>query len=430
MKTLFAWFVVLALTCGFASAQTYKVIWSFGGAASDGAYPMSNLIFDKAGNLYGTTQFGGSATALVCVSDGGCGTVFQLSPNRDGTWTETILHSFCTNFQNNECLDGSFPTSGLTLDAAGNLYGTTSLGGTCGTSSGCGTAFEIFPPQAPGGSWTEAVLYSFCSDEVNGTCLDGSQPTSNLTFDASGNLYGTTTTGGNGAWLGGTVFKLSPNSGGWTETVLYNFCANGTYKHCSDGTSPQAGVTFDNAGNLYGTTQYGGTLRGGGLGTVYKLSGGLSGWIESVLVAFSTGLAFPEGVVSFDQAGNLYSTANYGGSSLLGGVFRFSPKTGILRGLSFNGADGASPIAGALLDSNSKSTTVYGTTTAGGIGWGTVFKVASSGKETVVYALCQLQNCADGASPYASLIQRGGRLYGTTREGGAFGYGVVFEITP
>ncbi|MGA2697563.1 MAG: choice-of-anchor tandem repeat GloVer-containing protein, partial [Terriglobales bacterium] len=134
MKILSAWCVVLALTCGAALGQTYKVLWSFGSSPSDGASSVSNLIFDKAGNLYGTTQFGGSATNLQCGNGGGCGTVFELSPNADGTWTNNIIYNFCANYSGS-CLDGQQPTAGLAMDAAGNLYGTTYFGG-----PGCGNA--------------------------------------------------------------------------------------------------------------------------------------------------------------------------------------------------------------------------------------------------------------------------------------------------
>jgi uncharacterized repeat protein (TIGR03803 family) len=293
--------------------------------------------------------------------------------------------------------------------------------------------FELSSPQTQGGAWTEAVLHSFC---LNGEpCLDGAFPNSHLTFDASRNLYGTTTSGGNGAWLGGTVFELSTGTGGWTETILYNFCTNGTYKNCPDGADPQAGVTFDNAGNLYGTAAQGGTPRGGGAGTVYKLTPGASGWTEATLVAFYPNgeLGGPEGVVSFDPAGNLYTSVYGGGPSDFGGVVRLNPKTNILRGLSFNGYDGAFPTAGVLVDSHGKATTIYGTTTGVGLPpaiGGSVFEINPAGKLTVLYGFCQLENCVDGDGPYASVAQHGGLLYGTTKKGGANGFGVVFEITP
>jgi uncharacterized repeat protein (TIGR03803 family) len=436
MKTLTVCAIMLALSCGAAFGQTYKVLWSFGGAPNDGGRPVSNLVFDKAGNLYGTTQSGGSASSLSCVSDGGCGTVFELSPQGDGSWTETVIYNFCALYSTGTCLDGQNPKAGLASDALGNLYGTTYFGGAAcpKASAGCGTVFELSPPQGSGGTWTETVLYNFCVNNGN-TCSDGALPNSHLTFDAAGNLYGTTTTGGNGAWLGGTVFELSPAAEGWSEKLLYNFCTNGRYNHCSDGTSPQAGVTFDNAGNLYGTTEAGGTPNGGGAGTVYKLAPSSNSWTETVLVAFHQGaqeLGSLQGAVNFDPAGNLYSTASYGGSPGYGGVFRLNTNANNLRALYFNGSDGGNPAAGVLVDTQKNKSTIYGTSTSGtppAIG-GSVFEISPTGKLTVLYGFCQLQNCADGAGPVASLIQHGGRLFGTTKNGGAHGWGVVFEITP
>ncbi len=434
MKTLTFCVALIVMSCTSVFGQTYKILWSFGGSPNDGGDPVGNLIFDKTGNVYGTTQWGGNATNGQCASIG-CGTVFELSPKDDGTWNETVLYNFCSSYATGSCLDGQSPRTGLAFDTAGNLYGTTYFGGPfCPyASAGCGTVFKLSPPQAPNGTWTESLLYSFCLSGEE-PCLDGAFPSSHLTFDASGNLYGTTTSGGNGAWVGGTVFELSPGASGWTETVLYNFCTNGTTNHCSDGTDPQAGVTFDNAGNLYGTTALGGTLRGGGGGTVYKLAPGLSGWAQTVLVAFYPNgeLGGPEGVVSFDPAGNLYSSANGGGSSGYGGVFRLNSNTKILRGLSFNGTDGGFPVAGVIVASHGNTNTIYGTTT-GGIppaSGGSVFKISSTGKLTVLYGFCQQQNCADGDAPYGSVIEHGGLLYGTTKKGGANGFGVVFEVTP
>jgi uncharacterized repeat protein (TIGR03803 family) len=203
----------------------------------DGAFPSSGVIFDDAGNLYGTTQTGGAS---------GAGTVFELSPNLDGTWTEVVLYSFTGK------TDGQFPGGGVIFDAAGNLYGTTFLGG----ASGFGTVFELSPN--PGGTWTETVLYSFRGG------LDAANPdASTLTFDKAGNLYGETAVGGNDRCGGcGVVFELSPIGGGsWTETVLYRF--DGT-----DGEFPWVGLVFDAAGNIYGTTQSGGAY---GNGVVFEL---------------------------------------------------------------------------------------------------------------------------------------------------------------
>ncbi len=200
------------------------------------------------------------------------------------------MYNFCAQ---TNCADGWIPSAGLIFDAAGNLYGTTGLGGT----DGVGTVFEL---TRAGGGWTEQVLYNF------GT--DGAYPGGGLTFDSAGNLYGTT--GEGGIHILGTVFELTPTvGGGWTETVLHNF-GSGT-----DGAYPGAGVTFDAAGNLYGTTQYGGTYNScsGGCGTVFELTptaGG--GWTEQVLLNFNgTGGANPYAGLIFDGAGNLYGTTQF-----------------------------------------------------------------------------------------------------------------------
>jgi uncharacterized repeat protein (TIGR03803 family) len=448
--TLFALAVILG--CGFAAAQTqYKVLWSFAGsAAMDGAGPMGSLVFDRSGNLYGTTNGGGSAPA--CSSSGGCGTLFELSPNADGSWTETILYNFCSNSSPNGCLDGAYPKAGLVLDSTGNLYGTTSIGGSsteCGFGGcGGGTVFELSPPLAPGGAWSQTVLYNFCTRINNSNCLDGAVPLSRLTIDGAGNIYGTTSTGGlggtggGGCCMGGVVFELSPVSGGWNQIVLYSFCANGHDGICADGVAPQAGVVLDKAGNLYGTTESGGSPNSPGEGTVYKLTPGSNGWAETVLLApqFPYGKGgIPLGELSFDTLGNLYSTFSAGGQGSAGGVFRLSPKNGgTFTTFSFNSQDGKTPTSGVLVDS--KHASIYGTTANGGANrfYGTAFKIESPAKETVLYNFCSQPSCTDGYTPMGGLIvDKTGNLYGTTNAGGTnssscfgSGCGVVFEISP
>jgi uncharacterized repeat protein (TIGR03803 family) len=209
---------------------------------ADGDFVECKVVFDTAGNLYGTTFQGGAHNA---------GTVWELTPQPDGTWIDTILYSFTGSS------DGGFPPGGgVILDTAGNLFGTTSLGG----ASGKGTVFELSPKA--GGTWTETVLYSFTGG------LDGSEPSfSTLTFDKVGNLYGETTLGGAGRCVEfgcGVVFELSPTGGGiWTETVVYSFSGNG-----AKGETPWQGLVLDAAGNLYGTTQHGGAY---GQGTVFEI---------------------------------------------------------------------------------------------------------------------------------------------------------------
>lgn len=219
------------------------VLYNFSGNG-DGANPIGDLVFDSAGNLYGVTQYGGTASQ---------GTVFELSPpaSQGDPWTETVLYSF-----QGGASDGAQPVAGLVFDSGGSLYGTTSLGGIDGfdCNSGCGTAFELSPSATPGGVWTENVLYIFQSFR------DGGVPMGPLVFDHVGNLYGTTYGGG---FEGGTIFELSPPSqpgGQWGEAILHRFIR-------SEGIAPQAGLAFD-LGALFGITTAGGKT---GQGTVFTL---------------------------------------------------------------------------------------------------------------------------------------------------------------
>lgn len=267
------------------------VLYSFKNRGGDGYYPYTGLVLDGSGNLYGTTSDGGAY--------GYYGTVFQLTPKADGSWAETVLHSFGANGS-----DGTLPYGGMVLDADGNLYGTTFYGGVYGR----GTVFELAP--IVGGGWTEKVLHAFNS---NGT--DGSGPEGGLILDASGNLYGTTFDGG--AHDYGTVFELTPAAGGgWTEKVLHSFTTG------AGGNYPQTGLTLDAAGNLYGTTNSGGAgacIAGTGCGTVFELRPGADGrWVEKVLYSFRDNGKdgnFPKAGVIFDTAGNLYGTTYLGGGS-------------------------------------------------------------------------------------------------------------------
>jgi uncharacterized repeat protein (TIGR03803 family) len=271
---------------------TETVLYSFKGG-TDGHNPQAGLIFGAAGNLFGTTNGGGTY---------GFGTVFELAHTAGG-WTETVLHSF----DHNNGKDGIYPSAGLILDAFGNLYGTTNQGGTYGY----GTVFEV--KRNGGGVWTEKLLYSF-----NNNISDGENPNASLIFDASGNLYGTTTKGG--ATGNGTVFELTPTgTGGWTETVLYSFGS------VPDGNGPQGSLIFDALGNLYGTTYLGG-VNGGG--TVFELTpAGGGAWTETVLHSFNVTLdgRKPWAGVIFGAAGNLYGTTYGGGTNRNGTVFQIEP---------------------------------------------------------------------------------------------------------
>jgi uncharacterized repeat protein (TIGR03803 family) len=252
---------------------------SFTGGA-DGAQPVAGVILDKAGNLYGTTPFGGT-----CPRFDGCGTVFRL----DTTGKETVLYSFMDG------ADGGFPEAGLVRDAAGNLYGTASLGGTVTFTcfDGCGTVFRLDK------TGKETVLYSFTGG------ADGDQPNGSVILDKAGDLYSTTQTGGTVITWGGTVFKLNTTG---KKTVLHGFTG------APDGLNPLAGVIGDAAGNLYGTTPFGGTVScSEGCGTGFKLDKNRR---ETVLHTFTGGAdgQFPEAGLIRDAAGNLYGAALYGGN--------------------------------------------------------------------------------------------------------------------
>jgi uncharacterized repeat protein (TIGR03803 family) len=239
----------------------YAVIHAFA-YGKDGSAPFGGMILDSAGNLYGTTTYGGNPNSCVQKNQGGCGTVYELSPTSGGGWHEKVLYTF-------NATDGATPVASLISDAAGNLYGTTGTGGkltNCyngGGLYGCGVVFELSPTS--GGRWQETVLYAFTGG------ADGAYPDARLILDASGNLYGTATTGGNLNGCDaqytsgcGVVFKLSPNSGGgWQETVLHAFTNN------PDGALPGGSLIFDVLGNLYGTTSTGGPH---GNGTVFEIT--------------------------------------------------------------------------------------------------------------------------------------------------------------
>ena len=294
---------------------------------------------------------------------------------------------------------------------------------------------------ADASSYNYELLYTFCS--VGGAnCTDGKWPSAGLIQDAAGNLYGTTSEGGaNG---GGTVFKV--DSAG-TETVLYSFCS---VANCTDGVMPFAGLIHDAAGNLYGTTWFGGanfTANSNyGGGTVFKVD---STGKETVLYSFcSVGANCTDGADPFgliqSTAGNLYGTTEGGGANNRGTVFKVD-STGhetvlysFCSVVNANGVctDGAFPFAGLIRDAAGN---LYGTTNAGGVNNdGTVFKVDNTGKETVLYSFCSVLNanetCADGNSPFAGLIRdAAGNLYGTTDHGGAHSFafstgGTVFQV--
>ncbi len=360
---------VFKLTQSPDGTWSEHVLYSFCSVnkCGDGSTPTASLIFDASGNLYGTTVQGGA---------NGVGTVFKLSPRSNGSWTESVLYSFCSA---NNCGDGWYPAASLILDKAGNLYGTTEHGGVLNCQDGCGVVFKLTPSAGEG--WSESVLYSFCSLTK---CVDGAMPTAGLISDATGNLYGTTAYGGESATncddiACGVAFKLKPNSDeSWTESVLYSFC---TLKECSDGSVPLAGLILD-AGNLYGTTFD--NFLSAGPGVVFQLTPSEDGtWRESVIYQFASvphGL-YPEAGLVLDAVGNLYGTTYVGGDPSCyaigcGAVFKLTPTSNGWRETvlhPFYDHPGGFRSAGVILDGAGN---LYGTTQGEGNGtFGSVFEI-------------------------------------------------------
>jgi len=401
-------FVVAAVAIGSvampspaSAASSEQVLYSFCSTSGcgDGDQPTAGMIFDKLGNLYGTTTKGGFY---------GHGTVFELIPN-NGTWTEKVLHSFNANGK-----DGYFPASVLIFDAAGNLYGTTVHGGSSTTCyDGCGTVFELTP--GTNGKWTEKILHEF-----NGT--DGDLPDSSLILDAAGNLYGTTFAGG--ATNYGLVFELTLSNGKWTQKVLHEFNGKG-------GSVPDAGLVLDAAGNLYGTTSAGGASN---YGLVFQLALSNGKWTEQVLHEFNgTSGSVPRAGVILDGKGNLYGTTASGGTHISGIVFQLIPKNGtwtakVLHNFG-SGSDGSFPSADLVRD---QSANLYGTTASGGTYVsGTLFELIPNNGQWTETVLHSFGNGNDGSFPSSRVIlDSAGNLYGTTESGGAHGGGAVFEVTP
>ena len=401
---------VLVWTSGAWAQNKFKTLHKFTDG-HDGGNPVSGLVLDSAGNLYGTT--------VKCCGSGTAGVVFKLTPNPNGSWIENTLYTFCSV---TNCGDGSSPMSGVIFDAAGNLYGTTTDGG---ANHGRGVVFKLMPH--PDGSWTESVLYTFCT----GDCLDGSTPHGTLIFDHKGNLYGTTLLAGPHG--GGTVFKLTPNSdGSWTQSVLYGFGGN-------DGNGPYDGVIFDAAGDLYGTTFFGGAND---LGVAFKLIPESDGsWKERVLHSFAGGAdgVYPFGGLVLDQSGNLYGTTQNGGNNQCsqmgcGVVFEISPQSGggwkekVL--LSFDVRGGARPFDTLIFD---HAGNLYGTAQLGGggpcapLGCGVVFKLVPNLKGGWNEKLLHVFLDHPGSQPLGNLVfDAAGNLYGTTSCYSTLGS--VFEI--
>src|ERR1700722_5424316 len=375
-----------------------QLLYSFTGGG-DGGNAATGLALDASGNLYGTTVIGGTSQ---------CGTIYKLTAKASPPWPETVQHSF-------DCYDdGKSPHGGVTFDRHGNLDGTTVAGGSGGSSSsdGCGLVFQLTPQ-------TENVLHSFTAGQ------GGLGPGDGVVFDPTGNIYGMTPDGGSHSE--GTVYELWHAGRQWHEKVIHSFTGG------TDGGVGSLGLLFrDSAGNLYGVAEIGGAH---GAGTVFKLHAtSRKRWNLTTLYAFKgqPDSGSPYGGLVADAAGDLYGTTYYGGADGQGSVFELVRSAhGRYRErvlYSFQGgSDGSSPTATLLL----KSGELYGTTSAGGgtCGCGTIFKVnAGSGSEKVLHSF---GNGADGAYPYYGLtLDASGNFYGATVAGGSFGQGTVYEFTP
>jgi uncharacterized repeat protein (TIGR03803 family) len=309
---------------------------------TDGASPEGRLVMDEAGNFYGTTSAGGVSNA---------GTVFKVTAKGQ----ETVLYSFKGK------ADGANPVAGLAIDKAGNLYGTTTKGG----SSTDGTVFKLAVPKVTGGEWTQEVLHTFGEDK------DGKIPVAGVTFDAFGNLYGTTSAGG--TYGNGTIFQLTPSSSGWRESVLHDFELQ------SDGGVPYAGLVLDGKGDLYGAATDGGAGGANGGGTVFELTHASGGWTFTVL----------------------YRLSGWG----ISGSYR-----------------------NLLLESDK----IYATTHCDGTdNAGTVYELTQSGGKWTYKPLYVFTGGRDGLYSISNLVADSeGNLYGTTLEGGASGSGAAFRVTP
>jgi uncharacterized repeat protein (TIGR03803 family) len=402
-------FVVFALLYPSALlAQNYTVLHVFG-SEGDGRVPFGAPTLDGKGHVLGTTASGGSTACQGY----GCGTIFALTHETSAQWHETILHAFTNNGdgadpEGNLVLDRNghlygtvagegpgqaavfemsdaskklelsqiyqqYASSGLLLDAMGNLYGFFGLG-----DLGSG-AIGVLSPGDNG--WTYIQLYSFCSPL--GGCSDGVEPRSPLSWDSKGNLYGTTLYGGvstlpcPGSLGCGVAFQMTPNGDGtWTYHVMHRFASTQT-----DGQYPDSGLVVDAAGNAYGVAGQGGA---NGTGTIFKLTPGKDGnWTQTVLYEFPNCAngCFPDGTMVFDKAGNLYGVAS-----------------------------------GGLQDC--------------GYTCGVVFRLARQAKGEWKYSTIHKFTGADGGFPWGVVLDRKGNLFGTTENGGTYNSGVAFEITP
>lgn len=411
------------------AANPEAMIYAFK-AGTDGAFPGNWLTLDKAGHLWGTTEWANGSYNCGPAPTDPCGSLFRLTPHgtkpaklatayqfegpaqgpapaglllgADGSfygvaqsgaagsvfrmqhkgsaWVLTTLYNFTGQ------ADGGMPVPGLAQDSAGNLYGVTKQGG----APGYGVAFELKRPAKGKTTWTETVLHSFTGG------ADGATPSGPLVADGAGNFYGPASGGGIGTCpnLCGVVYELTPSGKTWNFSVAYSFA--GYWGTATDGAMPAGRMVFDAQGNLYGVTTGGGnTLCGIGCGTVFEMTPGAGGWTESTLYAFSGGAdgRYPQGGLIMSSTGALWGVATWGG------IF----------GVCITG-DGADSGCGTLF---------------------ALSKPNGSGSTYTIWNIYDFQSgTGDGAFPYGQLVETpSGILYGVT-EGGANGYGTIYQFNP
>ncbi len=366
-------------------ATTLSVLHTFTG--TDGATPRAGLTVDRAGNLYGTTWAGGD--------NEGDGTVFKLTKHTGG-WTFARLFAFDGG-------NGANPLAPVTIASNGALFGTTSSGG----NHDSGTVFELRVPPSFCRSidcpWGETTLEIFSgSGEPVGPNYGA------LVFDSAGNLYGVTE--GGGEYGQGAVYELMPSGGNWTLSVVYSFQNNN-----QDGRQPYSGVIFDNSGNLYGTTRNGGASNNG---TVYELSPSGSSWTETILYNFAgypSDGQYPIAGLLFDGVNNFYGTTAQGGPYGGGTVYRLTNSGGtwnysLIYSFPNLGGYSSDPFGGVIMDAIGN---LYGTTSAGGQGYGSVYELTPS-NGWIYSELYDFTTRTDGDAPYGSLVlDSAGNLYGT-----------------
>jgi uncharacterized repeat protein (TIGR03803 family) len=392
---------VFVLSLAAAAATTTNVIFSL--EEDEGEYADTDLETDGAGNIYGTTVLGG---------DFGSGTVFKLSPTPTG-WVHTVLYSFTSG------ADGGEPYKGVTIDREGNLYGTAVTGGSGSCEGGCGVVYKL---TNSGGTWTQTVIHAFTGGN------DGFGPGARVTVDSSRNVYGMAPTGG--AYGLGTIYKIrQEHNGPWSFRVIHAFTGG------ADGASGSAGRMILRQGRLYGAATAGGTY---GSGVVFELTPrGIGEWNFRTIYSFrgQPDGSFPYGALLFDRLGNIYGTTYYGGANGIGAVYELSPRTTIGEWnesvlYSFQeGSDGNSPISNLVADNVGN---LYGTTSEGGLGSGTIFKLSPVGSgqwiETVVHPF---EGPPDGGFAYNGMVvDRFGNFYGATVHGGDDDDGAIYKFTP